>query len=122
VDSAQALDAGAGTITRHRQRASSPSILNHIKNFYFQYFSTSSMNPLVSNVSYALYAASPLPMLGVGADVLRLESFRWGRLSLEKKWTDWKLRSGDGEGEVTVTAKVADTSRIDYLSCMIVSC
>jgi hypothetical protein len=37
------------------------------------------MNPLVSNVSYALYAASPLPMLGPGADVLRQESFRQGK-------------------------------------------
>ena len=37
------------------------------------------MNPLVYNVSYALYAASPLPMLGPGADVLRQESFRQGK-------------------------------------------
>eukprot|EP01047_Picozoa_sp_COSAG01_P084144 COSAG01_NODE_17934_length_1113_cov_1.509862_2_plen_135_part_01 len=37
------------------------------------------MNPLVYNVSYALYAASPLPMLGPGADVLRQESFRRGK-------------------------------------------
>ena len=43
--------------------------LNYIKNFL-------DMNPLVSNVAYALHAASPLPMLGPGADVLRPESFQ----------------------------------------------
>jgi hypothetical protein len=49
------------------------------KTFTSSTSSTSSMNPLVSNVSYALYAASPLPMLGPGADVLRQESFRQGK-------------------------------------------
>ena len=46
--------------------------LNYIKNFL-------DMNPLVSNVAYALHVASPLPMLGPGADVLRPESFQRGK-------------------------------------------
>ena len=46
--------------------------LNYIKNFL-------DMNPLVSNVAYALHAASPLPMLGPGADVQRAGSFRRGK-------------------------------------------
>ena len=51
------------------------------------------MNPLVSNVSYALYAASPLPMLGPGADVLRQESFRQGKAwstGSFKNYAKWK--------------------------------
>ena len=36
------------------------------------------MSPLISNVSYTLYASSSLPMLGQGADMLRQQTFQRG--------------------------------------------
>ena len=79
------------------------------KTFTSSTSSTSSMNPLVYNVSYALYAASPLPMLGPGADVLRQESFRQGKA--------WSSRTGARPGldvrrhtAVRLAALVADPS------------
>ena len=58
----------------------------------------------IQAITTAIADSSGLPAMGPSAHVLRDEGFK------------------KGLGEVTVTAKVADTSRIDCLSCTIAIC
>ena len=56
-----------------------------------------SMNTLVNNVAYALFAAGPLPMLGPGADMRRRHGFQRG-----KAWTATALKAYGAETRYTI--------------------